>query len=251
MNSVSVKTKNYVLLIITFLAFLSLFFTQRIPQDRMYHNFIDHINILTIPNFWNVVTNFFYLFFGLIGLRYALKQKHTQSIIIYSATCFVFVGSSYYHLAPSNDTLVWDRLPMTVVFMSFLSIIISDFISQNRGKQLFFPLIFIGISSVFYWDYTELNNAGDLRFYFLIQFLSLALIFLIILGYYSEFKRNLYIVLGLYFLAKIAEIIDIQLYENIGLSGHSIKHIISSFSIYFFYLYQKKHRTMRSTLENN
>ena len=28
------------------------------------------------------------------------------------------VGSSYYHLAPDNERLFWDRLPMTIAFSS-------------------------------------------------------------------------------------------------------------------------------------
>ncbi|MBT3812899.1 MAG: hypothetical protein HOE45_04700 [Gammaproteobacteria bacterium] len=30
----------------------------------------------------------------------------------------VAAGSSYYHWNPNNQTLVWDRLPMTICFMS-------------------------------------------------------------------------------------------------------------------------------------
>ena len=38
----------------------------------------------------------------------------------------VAIGSSYYHWKPSNSRLVWDRLPMTVGFMSLVAVVISE-----------------------------------------------------------------------------------------------------------------------------
>ena len=38
----------------------------------------------------------------------------------------VAVGSSYYHWRPNNARLVWDRLPMTVGFMSLIAVVLSE-----------------------------------------------------------------------------------------------------------------------------
>jgi hypothetical protein len=45
-------------------------------------------------------------------------------------------GFSYCHLWPGNETLVWDRLPMTLVAMMVFTIIIGEFASLKIGRLL-------------------------------------------------------------------------------------------------------------------
>src|SRR5258706_8364410 len=98
-----------------------------IAQPLDYHAFVDQRSIWGIPNCWNVVSNVPFLIFGLMGVaeiagRRALPLKGVY-LTFFAGTCLVAVGSGYYPLAPSNDTLLWDRLPMAIVFMAFFSII--------------------------------------------------------------------------------------------------------------------------------
>jgi hypothetical protein len=46
------------------------------------------------------------------------------------------VGSGYYHLAPDNESLFWDRLPMTIAFMGLVSSQIVDRINIRAGLAL-------------------------------------------------------------------------------------------------------------------
>ena len=143
----------------------------------------------------------------------------------------VALGSSYYHLNPSNETLFWDRLPMTIAFMAFCSVIVSENLSIELGSRLLWPLVCIGFLSVIYWTYTEGLGRGDLRPYALVQFLPALLIPMILLMFKSAFASNRYIwaMLGSYVLAKIAEALDGPIFDVLGyLSGHSIKHLIAS-----------------------
>jgi hypothetical protein len=56
---------------------------------------------------------------------------HTSSVFVgLQLTAF---GSSYYHLSPNNSRLVWDRLPMTIAFMSMVAAIIAERISLRIG----------------------------------------------------------------------------------------------------------------------
>ena len=147
----------------------------------------------------------------------------------------VAVGSSYYHLWPSNDSLVWDRLPMTIAFMSLFSIIISEFTSPGFGKMLLFPLIIFGAYSVFYWHSTENGGVGDLRLYILVQFLPVLVIPLILLLFKPTFTRisGYWILLFAYILAKLLEHFDSQIYNVLFfISGHSVKHVIAAMGVY-------------------
>ncbi len=146
------------------------------------------------------------------------------------------LGSGYYHLNPSNSTLVGDRMAITITFMSFLVLIIGESISTKTASRLLFPLIFLGLASVIYWDITENLGIGDLRFYALVQFLPMLLIPLMLLCYGSSLSgsRWIFAIIMVYGIAKIAEFYDQQIYDLIGFSGHSLKHIIAAFGAFLF-----------------
>jgi len=139
--------------------------------------------------------------------------------------------SGYYHLNPNNHTLVWDRLPMTIAFMSLFSIIISEFIDQRKGKLLLYPFLVIGIGSVLFWQWSD-----DLRFYALVQFLPIILMPLIIFNYSSKFTKTsgYWWLLLAYVLAKFFEFYDSQVFNLFAgvISGHSIKHIVAALGMY-------------------
>ncbi len=123
------------------------------------------------------------------------------------------IGSSYYHLAPDNSRLVWDRLPMTLVFMSFVAALISERINLSLGLGLWPILVGIGFYSVFLWHASELRGIGDLRFYVGIQKFTI-LVTLVMLLIPSPYSRSwdLAIVVLLYGLARLFEMYDHQIY---------------------------------------
>ena len=243
--------KIALLLCLTLLIVLGVALSPPIPQDQSYHNFIDKRVILGIPNFWNVVSNAPFIVVGIMGIQQLTRKARppilpTVFLVYFSfflGVALVGFGSAYYHLGPSNKTLVWDRLPMTIAFMSFFTIVISEFISEEIGKLLFLPLLLIGVLSVGYWYLTQLKGNGDLRLYALVQFLPLLLIPLIFLLFSPRFSHIslFWAVLAAYLLAKVAEIGDEVVYRNLGgLSGHTLKHLFAALGPYFFFLALKK-----------
>ena len=119
---------------------------------------------------------------------------------------------------------------MSVAFMALFSLVLGDRISARLGRALLWPLILIGVVSVLYWGWTESRGAGDLRLYALVQFLPMILIplFMLVLPQTSYRYRSVWAVIGLYVLAKIAEHWDAEIYFALGISGHSLKHIIAA-----------------------
>jgi hypothetical protein len=214
-----------------------------IPQDPGYHHFSDGQTFLSIPNLLNVISNLPFLLVGLLGL-YKLIVKNqlcidTQNryayLALFSGVALVALGSGYYHLWPNNQTLVWDRLPMTIAFMGLISIVISEFISAKAGKILLLPLLILGLSSVIYWHVTEMNGAGDLRFYIMVQFFPMLAIPIILLTFKSVFSdvSSYWWLMLAYFLAKILEHFDTQIHDAlVVISGHSLKHICAAIGIY-------------------
>ncbi len=136
-----------------------------------------------------------------------------------AATAF---GSSWYHWAPSNDTLLWDRLPMTLGFMGFFAGIVGERISERAYRLLLWPLLGIGVASVLYWYATERQGHGDLRLYGLVQFFPLLLIPLIMALYRPRYSHSRYIFFALawYAAAKGLEYWDRAIYTaTSGLVG--------------------------------
>lgn len=220
-------------------ATLGMSFAPAIPQPAAYHRFVDDRTLLGIPNALNVLSNVPFLFAGIAGVIACRRPFEERSLysVFFVAAGLVCVGSGYYHWAPDNERLVWDRLPMTAGFMSLLAAVIAERVDVGWGKRLLAPLLVAGVGSVVYWYWSEQVGQGDLRPYGLVQFLSLALIVYMLVAYRSKYTQaHLYWVgLGWYALAKVCEHFDQVIYEWTGVvSGHSLKHVAAA--VGFFWL---------------
>jgi len=163
------------------LASLAALFIDPIPQDPNYHIFADQRVIFEIPHFGDVITNIGFMLAGSIGLARLLSPGRLRSafatdrerrawVVFFLGTLLTGLGSGWYHLQPDNARLFWDRLPMTLTFMALLSAMVSERIDARVGVALLGPLVLTGLASVAWWDYTEQQGRGDLRWYGLVQF---------------------------------------------------------------------------------
>jgi hypothetical protein len=209
-------------------------------QSPSYHNFADHRAWLGIPNFGNVASNLAFAVVGVWGLLFLLRMDPAQYFVDprerwpYALTFFGILltafGSAYYHLAPNNARLVWDRLPMTVVFASLVAAVIAERISVHAGLRLLPFLIALGVGSVLQWYADELHGHGDLRFYAAVQAYSTIVLLLALLlpPKYSR-SRDFAAVVGFYLLAKILELADSRIFALTHiLSGHTLKHLAAA-----------------------
>jgi len=226
-------------------------FLEPIAQLPGYHVFADQRRFWGIPNFWNVVSSLPFLAVGLAGTRQLLRQWPRGALLslrpaylfFFISMVLVAIGSTIYHLDPTHDTLVWDRLPIAVSFMAFFSVIVGEHINPRFGGLLLWPLLACGLVSVAYWYFTEAAGRGDLRLYIIVQYLPLALIPLIILLFPSEFPQVQWIwaVLGAYGAAKLLELADEPIFSVLQfVSGHTLKHLLAALSAYLFLLALKR-----------
>jgi hypothetical protein len=139
-------------------------FLPPLIQPQSYHRFADDRTFFGVPNFFNVVSNAGFLLVGLAGLRliwskhakndasrFAEPQEKWPYTVFFVGVCATCFGSSYYHWRPNDETLVWDRLPMTVAFMSLLAATVAERIDVRLGPRLLWPLVIAGIASVCWW----------------------------------------------------------------------------------------------------
>ena len=219
-----------------------------LPQSQDYHNFADRRPLLGIPNFLDVASNAAFLLAGGLGLLFLARQRGSNTgdtftenaeqrpyAILFLGIALTGIGSAYYHLAPDNARLVWDRLPMTIGFTAILAAIIAERISLRAGLLSLVPLIAAGIGSVVYWQMTELAGRGDLRPYVLVQFYPMLGIPLLMFLFPPKYTRSADLLgaVALYALAKAFEALDTQIF-GLGqiVSGHTLKHIVAAFAIY-------------------
>ena len=234
------SAKLSLLLALTAVILAAVFSVDPVAQDVRYHQFADEVGVAGIPNVWNVLSNAPFILIGVIGFLKTWQHFQGRAHERYYITCQVFFigmmltgfGSGYYHLSPTNATLVWDRLPMTISFMAFFTFVLSFHIHQKLGAWVLWPLLAIGVASVFYWSYTEGLGAGDLRFYAVVQFLPMLLIPVILVMFpVSDYQKNyVWLLIALYGVAKLMEQYDVALFELLGVSGHALKHIVASFT---------------------
>jgi hypothetical protein len=203
------------------------------PQDPGYHEFADQRSFWGIPNALDSLSNIPLAIVGFIGILAAMKVLRRTK----------FNAAVFYHLAPSNETLIWDRLPITILTLGFFCSVISEMVNPKASLALVGPLLLIGIGSVFYWQYTEGLGRGDLRLYGIVQFLPLILIVLIFLMY--KFPENyLSYIIGLlifYSLSRLTENLDHQIFAALQfISGHTLKHLFAATAAFFIIIMLKR-----------
>jgi len=215
-----------------------------LPQSAAYHQFADQRSCLGIPNFWNVVSNISFAAIGIGGLAFIRRNAHgdvTQQtfidrrerrpyIGIFAGLVLTAFGSAYYHWTPNNARLVWDRLPMTIVFGSMVAALVVERISVEVGLKLLPVFVLIGGGSVLQWYWDELHGRGDLRLYAAVQVYS-ALVLVLVLLIRARYSHGhlLGVVFGFYVLAKAFEELDQQIFSRTHfVSGHTLKHLAAA-----------------------
>ena len=227
---------------------VGLLFLDPIPQDPSYHLFADTRTLLGIPNFNDVFSNVGFAIVGVLGVMTLLgargqaifpqRPDARPYIVFFIGVGLVSLGSAYYHLAPANERLLWDRLPMSIAFMAFIAAIVADRIDNKAGNTWLLPvLIVLGFLSLVYWHWTESMGRGDLRFYGLVQFYPMVAMPLVCWLFpehrYTSGRYILWVV-GWYAISKVFEHFDGEVFVLLGhtVSGHTLKHYTAAIATY-------------------
>jgi hypothetical protein len=233
-----------VLIALLVLGLVGVFALEPIPQDPNYHLFADTRSFLGIPNFNDVASNAGFAVVGALGVLVAAGGRGRDIfvqpadarpyLVFFMAVALVSLGSAFYHWAPSNARLLWDRLPMAIAFMAFCSAIIADRIDARAGNGwLLAALIGLGLLSLVYWVWTEASGSGDLRFYGFVQFYPI-LALPVVCWLFPEHRYMagscILWVVAWYGLSKLLELFDRQVFDLLGriVSGHTLKHLAAA-----------------------
>ncbi len=245
LNRLRLDWRGWLLLAATLLAILVALLWPAMPQPLTYHAFADCRTLWSVPNFFNVLSNLPFLVGGGLGLALIWRgggafidpREQLPYLVFFLGAALTSFGSAWYHLAPDNTRLVWDRLPMTLGFAGLVSAALAERLDARVGLRALWPLLIIGAGTVVYWYATERMNAGNIIPYGAFQGWSILAIVLLIAAFparrYSHGSLLAWAA-GWYGIAKIFETYDLGVYRlTAGLmSGHTIKHLVASAAVF-------------------
>ena len=237
------QIKTVYLFGVILLSIIPVFLVEPFGQRLSYHFFADQRAFLNIPNFMDVVSNISFLIFGGIGLAHCfIKDEKVSWKIFFMGIVLVSIGSAYYHYAPTNPTLFWDRLPMTIAFMAMFTAMIGEYINLQLEKPFLIIFLIVGVFSVIYWHLYD-----DLRFYYWVQLAPMVTLLILLTFFKSHYTHTYFLVFSFisYLLAKVVEGNDRLFFELTGnmMSGHSLKHLLAALVPLFVLIMLKKRST--------
>lgn len=246
LNGLAMSWRHGLLAALPVAVLVAFFSFDAIPQPSEYHLFADGRGCLGIPNFGDVASNLAFLLSGALGLIYCLTRDPPGArlswTVFFAGVTLVAVGSPYYHWNPNNETLVWDRLPMTIGFMAVYVALLAEYADRRLQRYALLPAALLGLASVVYWAVTD-----DLRLYLTVQAMSLGSMVVMLLLMESEFGRKGYLVAALasYGLAIACEQLDYEIFSATAgaVSGHTIKHLFAALAPFWVFLMLKRRTT--------
>jgi len=225
--------------IITVGAIVILAVHGRITQPVHYNEFADQSVVSGIHHAADVLSNAGFALVALWGWLTLTPHRASEKLragwpgyrLFLIGLFLTAFGSGYYHLAPDNARLIWDRLPIALACAGLLVGVRGDTKSQLKTEIEAIVLGLFAIASVAWWAFTDTSGAGDLRPYLLLQGLPLVLIPLWQTIYRAPRADRIAFAAAmvLYVFAKVAEVFDHEIATTLGfVSGHTLKHLIAT-----------------------
>jgi hypothetical protein len=237
--------RGKLLLLITIACVIAAVVLPPMPQPLSYHEFADCRSLFGVANFFNVVSNLPFLVAGAWGLILIFRgqgafidpREQLPYLVFFVGALLTCLGSAWYHAAPDNARLVWDRLPMTLGFAGLVAAALAERVDSRFGLRALWPLLALGVFTVMFWYGTERAGAGNVMPYGIYQGWSVLVIVLVLIWFpatrYSHGSLLAWAAIW-YGLAKVFETFDLQIYRLLGgtVSGHSIKHVVASIAVF-------------------
>ena len=225
-----------------------------IVRDAGFHAYADRRELLGIPGAGDVLSSFAFLFVGLAFaplasplLRGAVGGEARGvpgALAVALLVAAIGAGSTVYHFAPSDTTLVADWVPIVVALMVLLAVVVRDTIGPRAGHVVMTFAPMLAVATVGYWYFTGGTGdpgfpaldtpsvptpGGDMAPYVAVQALGVALPAVLALISPGRIRAVWLLgALGLFVAARGAGRLDAEIYAAIGISGHSLKHVAAA-----------------------
>lgn len=204
-------------------------FLKTLTDER----YVDTRAFLGVPNFLNVASNLAFLAVGAAGLALCAGARRPPAraawCVFYLGMVLTCFGSAWFHLAPSDARLVWDRAGMVIAFVGLAFGVLEESTGVRMRPPLLLAALLASLASVWWW-----RRSGDMRIYCWVQLAPLACAGAsVVLDWVTPaMRRALAASFAWYVLAKLAELYDAGLFAASGhlVSGHTLKHLLAAAS---------------------
>jgi hypothetical protein len=204
---------------------------------------------LGIPSAGDVLTNAPFLLAGAVGLGFVRRQGAPGPAFDSASgrACWLtfFLGvlltgftSTWFHLAPSADRLLFDRLTLVIACEAAFCAVLAERASPRAAGALLPVLALVAAAATLWWWRTAQAGAPDLRWYGAAQALPIVgLIVLLAATPSRDAGLGLWWLIVFYGAAKAAEALDVPILHATGvLSGHSLKHLFAGAAAWVAYV---------------
>lgn len=234
------------------LALLLACFGPHVAQHAYYHAFADQRALFGVPYAMDVLSNLPFALAGVIGLvawfsagrapvrnplRNPLRNPDPTrqfAALFFAGLIVTALGSTYYHLNPSDSSLALDRLGMVASFAGMLGLAAAQRVSLRAGLATVLAVLLMGHSTVAVWAET-----GNLLSWAVLQ--GGGMVMLLVLAMCRPVAQTSAVALPsttvallpvvlVYTLAKFLELADQPIFELTHqlVSGHSLKHAVAA-----------------------
>ena len=197
-----------------------------IAQPAGYHDFADARSAFGIARAADVLSN---VPFALVALWGLLRRPAGPAWRMFDvALLLTAFGSSYYHLAPDDARLVWDRIPIALACAAMIVAVHAETHTTHHMHALLAAMAVAAVASVVWWRETT-----DLGPYLLFQAAPLVLV--PFWQWQANRPRRERILFGMafacYAIAKMLEVLDRAVFQALTVvSGHTLKHLFAAFA---------------------
>ena len=204
-------------------------------QPAHYHAFADQRGWGGLPHAGDVLSNLGFVIAGLAGFVVLWRADRYRINATARALCALFfagllcsgAGSTFYHWAPQDASLAWDRLGMSVAFAGLLGLAVQTRIDDISARITAAVMLLAAPISVWVWSQTS-----NVLPWVLVQ--AGGMVIILWLSFVAPRRHALPVELGwgigLYAVAKLLEMSDSDVFEISGhaISGHSLKHWVAA-----------------------
>lgn len=238
MLAFSIKQRRWALLGFTGLLLLLALWLPAVEQSAHYHDFADQRPWGALPYAGDVLSNLAFALFALWGGWQWWQQRPalclTEQAMLLGVVLglgLTSLGSSYYHLAPEDGRLWWDRLGMLFIFAPLLGLAVAERLDAASAWVTAPVVLLAGFISLQYWA-----SSGNALPWALLQ--GGGMLLLLVLAFAPVQTQQVGIRWGLviacYTLAKLLELGDGAVFAATGqwVSGHSLKHMVAALALW-------------------
>ena len=226
-----------------------------------YNVFADQVTCLGIPNFTNVASNLAFVAVGVValvwfwaersrfpGARFRYRTEIALYASFFAAAILVGLGSAYYHYAPTNATLFWDRLPMTLAVAALTGAFLSERVDGRTGVVVGVALALFLPGTLVYWLASEARGAENLWPYLAGLYGSLGVATLVLVLFPSPYTHGGQALVALAWFAlamPFDKVLDGWVYSLGGvMGGHAVKHLLAALAIFWIFWFMLRPRRL-------